>query len=133
MNYTQNLHLPQWEGSDRIHHDDFNEAFRKIDKAIRTAMPAGVIAAWSGAANAIPEGWALCNGSNGTPDLRSRFLVGAGSDYAVGDTGGAASEALEYHYFSSGSTMGHLRAYNQNLETHDNRPPYYALCFIMKK
>lgn len=34
MNYTQNLRLPQWEGSDRIHHDDFNEAFGKIDAAI---------------------------------------------------------------------------------------------------
>lgn len=34
MNYTQNLRLPQWEGSDRIHHDDFNEAFGKIDTAL---------------------------------------------------------------------------------------------------
>lgn len=34
MNYTQNLRLPQWEGSDRIHHEDFNEAFDKIDEAI---------------------------------------------------------------------------------------------------
>lgn len=34
MNYTQNLRLPQFDGSDRIHHDDFNEAFDKIDEAL---------------------------------------------------------------------------------------------------
>ena len=36
MNYTQNLHLPQWEASDRIHHDDFNDAMAKIDEAVKT-------------------------------------------------------------------------------------------------
>ena len=35
--------------------------------------PVGCIILWSGAANKIPEGWALCNGQNGTPDLRNRF------------------------------------------------------------
>ena len=46
---------------------------------------------WSGSVANIPVGWALCNGSNGTPDLRNRFVVGAGSTYAVGDTGGQAT------------------------------------------
>ena len=57
-------------------------------------IPRGIIAMWSGAANAIPDGWLLCNGSNGTPDLRNRFIVGAGSNYDVGDTGGAQSVTL---------------------------------------
>jgi len=52
----------------------------------------GMIMMWSGSIGTIPLGWALCNGSNGTPDLRDRFVVGAGSSWAPGDTGGAASE-----------------------------------------
>jgi hypothetical protein len=54
-------------------------------------VPTGTILMWSGQENQIPAGWALCNGSNGTPDLRSRFLVGAGSGgspaYSAGQTG----------------------------------------------
>ncbi|HHY72707.1 MAG TPA: hypothetical protein GX497_05695 [Bacillus bacterium] len=57
-------------------------------------IPSGLISMWSGAISSIPTGWALCNGSNGTPDLRDRFIVGAGSTYAVGATGGASTIAL---------------------------------------
>ena len=46
-------------------------------------IPAGGIIIWSGASNAIPSGWVLCNGSNSTPDLRNRFVIGAGSGYAA--------------------------------------------------
>jgi hypothetical protein len=45
-------------------------------------VPAGAIMMWSGAIAAIPAGWALCNGSGGTPDLRNRFVIGAHSDNA---------------------------------------------------
>ena len=55
------------------------------------AFVAGMIMLWSGASNAIPSGWLLCDGTNSTPDLRNRFVVGAGSTYAVGDTGGSAT------------------------------------------
>ncbi len=57
-------------------------------------LPVGVICLWSGAITSIPTGWVLCNGSNGTPDLRDRFVVGAGTTYSVGNTGGAASVQL---------------------------------------
>lgn len=60
-------------------------------------IPTGLIAMWSGAANAIPAGWALCNGLNGTPDLRDRFIVGAGGGYGVGVTGGATTHAHGIH------------------------------------
>ena len=63
-------------------------------------IPTGGIIIWSGAANAIPSGWLLCNGSNGTPDLRNRFVVGAGSTYSVGDTGGSADATLPTHTHS---------------------------------
>jgi len=55
---------------------------------VTAAMPSGLISLWSGSIVSIPAGWALCNGSSGTPDLRDRFIVGAGSTYAVNDTGG---------------------------------------------
>ena len=42
----------------------------------------------------IPSGWALCDGKNGTPDLRNRFIVGAGSNYEVGNVGGVDSVSL---------------------------------------
>ena len=51
----------------------------------------GMIILWSGAVNAIPSGFVLCNGSNSTPDLRDRFVVGAGNSYSVGATGGATT------------------------------------------
>lgn len=57
-------------------------------------IPAGVILMWSGSVASIPTGWQLCDGSNGTPDLRDRFLVGAGTTYAPGDTGGEATHQL---------------------------------------
>lgn len=54
-----------------------------------TPTPAGVIVLWSGSIGSIPAGWVLCNGNNGTPDLRDRFIVGAGSTYAVDASGGS--------------------------------------------
>ncbi|WP_291986641.1 hypothetical protein [Candidatus Accumulibacter sp. ACC007] len=40
------------------------------------AVPVGAIMMWSGAPQNLPDGWKLCNGDNGTPDLRGRFVVG---------------------------------------------------------
>ena len=59
-------------------------------------VPSGVIMMWSGAEGAIPSGWYLCNGSNSTPDLRNKFIVGsgAGSSYSVGATGGSDTVTL---------------------------------------
>lgn len=58
-------------------------------------LPAGVITLWSGSIVSIPAGWYLCDGTNGTPNLRDRFVVGAGTTYAVGATGGSASVTLD--------------------------------------
>ncbi|CAB4123382.1 hypothetical protein UFOVP41_45 [uncultured Caudovirales phage] len=62
-----------------------------------TVIPSGLIAIWSGSTGSIPSGWALCNGSNGTPDLRNSFIIGAGSTYSVGQTGGSADAIVVNH------------------------------------
>lgn len=51
-------------------------------------IPSGGIIMWSGSIPSIPVGWALCDGTNGTPDLRNRFVTGAGDKYEPGNNGG---------------------------------------------
>ena len=131
----------------------------KIDGTAGGIVPSGAIIMWSGAANAIPTGYVLCNGSNNTPDLRNRFVVGAGSgsNYNVNDTGGADSVTLtvdqipahthtyidQYVVINNGyrpwpANNNDCAARNINSgstgggQSHENRPPYYALCYIMK-
>ncbi len=164
------------------------------------AIAAGIITMWSGAIGAIPSGWFLCDGTNGTPDLRDRFIVGAGSvTYPVNTTGGANAVTLSQaetpahtHDYGpvlvvSGGSHNHAindtghshlftRAFNGNATSstgrggnttlttisavtsigivsggahahaygptnttsigssgsHENRPPYFALCYIRK-
>lgn len=59
-----------------------------------SSVPIGGIIMWSGSITSIPAGWVLCNGTNGTPDLRNRMVIGAGSTYAVAATGGATTVVL---------------------------------------
>ena len=145
----------------------------------------GMIILWSGAANAIPSGFVLCNGSNSTPDLRGRFVVGYAdndSDYDVGDQGGSkqitlsTSQLPSHSHTASVSDPGHVHStsfdnkkyfpgggstsigyggaggypadvFSMNSQSTgisvsnsntgsggaiENRPPYYALCYIMK-
>jgi len=70
---------------------------RQQDIVIPDAIPSGLIAMWSGIIANIPSGWALCDGSNGTPDLRDRMIVGEGT--TPGGTGGTVSptSALPTH------------------------------------
>ena len=163
---------------------------------LKEAVPSGIIVMWSGASDAIPSGWYLCDGQNGTPDLRNRFIVGAGSSYEVGNTGGSDSVTLTTEQMPSHShgntfkidlsnlkcasagkhthtvrtasgwenasrdsgvsvpdstttaTTSESGAHTHSItgsgslsgsisntgggQSHENRPPYYALCFIMK-
>lgn len=158
-------------------------------------VPSGVIAMWRGSSNNIPLGWLLCNGENGTPDLRNRFIVGAGSSYSPGNIGGSDSVTLTIDQMPSHAhnnnflvSLSNIRCSSAGSHTHtvagavsaresggyvttvakvsgsvttssagshthtitgsgtlsgsissagsgqahENRPPYYALCFIMK-
>jgi hypothetical protein len=125
------------------------------DVSVNGNVPTGGIIMWSGAANAIPSGWLLCDGTEGTPDLRNRFIVGAGDDYAVGDSGGSATSGLPAHSHgvtaqaastggatdtlvhtstgSGGAITVATTAETGTGTTVTNLPPYYALCFIMKE
>lgn len=157
----------------------------KTSVDLRPSVPPGSILPWRGNLADMPEGFALCDGSNGTPDLRDRFIVGAGTEYNLNDTGGEKEVLLEaeqtashYHYFgwNSSNNTGYFLSYGnskspqfpplpplvhaqkwngsnggnwsttrsgENLATslavgvdatkpHENRPPYYALYYIMK-
>lgn len=157
-------------------------------------VPTGAILMWSGSIASIPTGWALCDGTNGTPNLQDRFIVGAGNTYAVDATGGADSVTLttnqmpahthgagtlttssagtHYHTYQAtngatvqinldddggGSNSGldnnssgggistrtndagaHTHTITGSTgsvgggQSHENRPPYYALAYIMK-
>lgn len=154
-------------------------------------VPKGTIIPWYGNLNSIPSGFALCDGQNGTPDLRNRFLVGAGSSYSLGSTGGENTHVLSinempWHNHNASSAVGYFRSRSNtfygkgpsstlgwnaasgcfsvvesNLRSegnadnnsteyivkfdgskivsgqgsgwgHENRPPYYALYYLMK-
>ena len=84
--------------------------------ALANGIPSGAIVMWSGSIASIPSGWLLCNGSSGTPDLRDRFVVGAGSTYAVAATGGSANATLVSHTHTA-TDSGH---------THTTPVPYKA-------
>lgn len=84
-----------------------------------TPTPSGGIILWSGSIGSIPAGWVLCNGNNGTPDLRNRFVVGAGSTYSVDATGGSADAIVVSHTHTATSTStsavtdpGHSHGYS---------------------
>ena len=124
-------------------------------------IPPGAIILYSGFT--IPDGWALCDGNNGTPDLTDRFVIGAGKSYQVNDTGGEAEHTLtidelpEHSFTLPGDSIinstangtvtlgvGGYFTTTRKFETlnttdtigsgvaHNNMPPYYALCYIMK-
>jgi len=142
-------------------------------------VPKGGIIMWSGSIATIPQGWALCDGTNATPDLRDRFVVGAGSGYVVGTIGGEATHTLTTSEMPShnhsvidglhshsdrllespsggdigyggsyGALVGDINStyshksylsvsnisigYSGSNSPHENRPPYYALAYIMK-
>ena len=82
----------------------------------------GMIIIWSGAENAIPSGWVICDGNNSTPNLRARFVLGggSGSGYSINDTGGSASVTLTSNQIPSHShtTNNHTHSFNAGSHTH---------------
>jgi microcystin-dependent protein len=134
----------------------------------RGTIPIRGIVVWSGSQASIPNGWALCDGGKynnlQTPDLRDRFIVGAGSgsNYKVGEKNGEAMHTLsaqempshahgytfkyaakalakngnEHFYSISDNPSYKEKSASTDASgggwAHENRPPYYALCYIMR-
>ena len=112
-------------------------------------MLKGLILLWYGAIADIPEGWALCDGSNGTPDLVGKFIGGAGNAYNVGVIGGAEShthagttDGHQHNLFGQaplipdgGSAYGiYVTDENDTFTTNQvsSLPPFHILAYIMK-
>lgn len=64
----------------------------------------GLIVEFFGLENSIPDGWLLCDGTNDTPDLRDKFIVGVGDTYAIGATGGNANAIVPSHTHTASNT-----------------------------
>ena len=102
---------------------------------------------WSGAIVDIPAGGLLCDGNNGTPDLRGMFVLGAGDVYDPAETGGSTQHQHTFtsnghiHNFEAGTAIASGASFSADTSssvatgTTDNTtilPPYYALAFIVK-
>jgi microcystin-dependent protein len=85
-----------------------------VEEVISTSLfiPSGIITMWSGSIATIPLTWALCDGTNGTPDLTEKFVVGAnqsGGTFAQGEEGGYADSIIPTHTHGATSTdSGHV-------------------------
>lgn len=109
----------------------------------------GTILIWQGAAGSIPESWVICDGNNGTPDLRNKFELAASAPDPVGSTGGAVSH--DHDFTGDGHTHDYILAgFNSpsfgaprndiqgsesvigTTEPGSSLPPYYSLAYIMK-
>lgn len=110
-------------------------------------VPPGGIIIWSGSIVNIPAGFVLCNGGNGTPDLRDRFVVGAAGSYAVGASGGNLTHTHPFtsdghlHSLPGGADLGAGAGFYDDTsndvdtgttDATNHLPPYMALCYIMK-
>lgn len=106
----------------------------------------GSIVSWVGSIANIPARWSLCDGTNGTPDLRNRFVVGAGDTYAPGNVGGAGSHnhdaTIDNHNHTtktgveleSGTDIFSTSTSTVDgafTDTDNNLAPWYALAYIM--
>jgi hypothetical protein len=87
-----------------------------VTTATAAVIPSGLISLWSGSVASIPSGWYLCNGSNGTPDLRDRFVVGAGSTYAVDATGGSKDAIAVAHTHTFSATTSTAGSHTHSIQ-----------------
>lgn len=107
----------------------------------------GMIILWSGSIASIPNGWALCDGGNGTPELTDLFVLCAGGGFDVDETGGndthdhTADQDQHQHEMFSGGEIASGSGYSNYtdftdpiIDVNDKTilPPYYALAYIMK-
>lgn len=73
-------------------------------------LPARPIVMWHGLLSEIPFGWALCDGTNGTPDMRDKFVKGAAAGQNPGGTGGNLTHTHADHAYTPAGTVGGIAA-----------------------
>ena len=105
-------------------YDNISGIITTIPTAAPT-LPTGVILIWSGSVGSIPSGYVICDGSNGTPDLRNSFVLGAGNTYTVGQTGGTADAIVVSHTHTASSTStvtdpGHIHGFSVYIDNATN-------------
>ena len=81
-------------GADGIDTPQVPDSEKLAGETREEVMPSGGIIMWSGSTGNIPTGWTLCDGTDGAPDLRDRFIAGAGGQYNSNDTGGEDTVTL---------------------------------------
>lgn len=85
----------------------------------------GMIVMWWGKADEVPKGWAICNGQNGTPDLRGRFVVGAGASQASGAAPGTASDKGAAYRLNDIGGSAEVVLSNSQVPTHHHAVMFY--------
>jgi len=103
-----------------INGTDVTATAAEINETVTSAyfVPAGGIIMWSGSVASIPTGWVLCDGANSTPDLRNKFVIGAGDTYAVDATGGSADAIVVSHTHTVTDT-GHTHTTTSEYEVYN--------------
>ena len=109
---------------------------------IPDSFPSGGIIIWSGAENQIPNGWSLCDGTGGTPDLRNKFVVGASAGtgdttypgLSVNATGGSAnatlvshSHTVDNHTHDDGTLVVDNHTHSVNINTNNNSHTHHHI------
>lgn len=104
------------------------------------AFPRGIILAWYAKSGSIPPDWAVCDGSNGTPDLRGRFIRGVSDFVDVGPTGGQDTNQVvvsedsrkgsDWRWGDTPWNSGSNPA-RPTTQTISNLPPYVDILYIM--
>ena len=90
-----------------------------------SAFVTGMIILWYGNTGNIPGGWVLCDGQNSTPDLRDRFVIGAGNNFTAGNTGGNNSLTLteanlpSHRHFVVSNSLGGQNRTNSNVSANN--------------
>ena len=90
-----------------------------------SAFVTGMIILWYGDTSNIPGGWVLCDGNNSTPDLRDRFVMGAGNNFSAGNTGGSNSITLSeanlpsHRHFVVSNDLGGQNRTNSNVSANN--------------
>jgi microcystin-dependent protein len=93
----------------------YSEDGTTYNASLSNILPKGLISLWYGSVVSIPTGWALCDGTNSTPDLRDRFIVGAGTTYNPNNVGGSSAVTPSGTVGNTTLTIEQIPAHNHTI------------------